>query len=92
MARSLNQISLIGRLGRDPEMKYTPSGKAVTSFSVATDHEWKDASGTTQKETTWHTAEAWGPLAEVINQYQRKGSKVFIQGRQLHQTYTDRPA
>ena len=89
MARSLNQINLIGRLGRDPEMRYTPSGKAVATFSVATDYEWNGADGTKQKETTWHTIETWGPLAEVCNQYLRKGSKVFVQGRQLHQSYTD---
>ena len=90
MARSLNQIQLIGRLGKRPDMRYTPNGKAVATFSMATDYEWKNAQGEPQKETTWHNIEAWGSLAEICNQYLDKGRLVFLQGRQVHQSYQDK--
>jgi single-strand DNA-binding protein len=71
---------IIGRLGRDPEMRYTPQGTAVTSFSVATDRSWTDQSGQRQDRTTWFRVSAWGKLAEVCNQYLAKGRQVMVEG------------
>lgn len=78
---SLNKAQIIGNLGKDPELKYTPSGKAVASFSVATSEKWKDAEGNQQEKTEWHNVTAWDKLAEVIGQYLKKGSKVYIEGK-----------
>lgn len=75
------QVTLIGNVGRDPEMRYTPSGQAVTSFSVATNRQYTNNAGEKIKETTWFKVSAWGKTAEVCNQYLKKGSKVFVQGR-----------
>ncbi len=74
-------ITIIGRLGRDPEMKYMPSGDPVTSFSVATDRAWNDRNGQRQKETTWFRVSVFGKQAENVNQYLHKGSMVLVQGR-----------
>ncbi|MGI6367644.1 MAG: single-stranded DNA-binding protein [Anaerolineae bacterium] len=74
------KIVIIGRLGRDPEMRYTPQGTAVTSFSVATDRVWTDQSGQRQQRTTWFRVSAWGRLAETTNQYLSKGRLVMVEG------------
>lgn len=74
-------LIIIGNLGRDPEMKYTNSGQAVTSFSVASSRTYTSQSGERVKETTWFRCSAWGKLAEVCNEYLKKGSKVYIEGR-----------
>jgi single-strand DNA-binding protein len=74
-------IILAGNLGRDPEMRYTPSGQAVTSFSVATNRQWTNNNGETVKETIWFRISAWGKMAETCNQYLKKGSKVLVEGR-----------
>jgi single-strand DNA-binding protein len=74
-------IIVVGNLGRDPEMRYTPSGQAVTNFSVATNREYTASSGEKVKETTWFRISAWGRLAETTNQYLRKGSRVLVEGR-----------
>ncbi len=74
-------IIIVGNLGHDPEMRYTPSGQAVTSFSVATNRQYTASDGTQVKETTWFRVSAWGKQAEVCNQYLRKGSKVLVEGR-----------
>jgi len=74
-------ILLVGNLGRDPEMRYTPSGQAVTSFSVATNRQYTNNSGETVKETVWFRVSAWGKQAEICNQYLKKGSKVLVEGR-----------
>jgi single-strand DNA-binding protein len=74
-------IILAGNLGRDPEMRYTPSGQAVTSFSVATNRQWTNNNGETIKETIWFRVSAWGKMAETCNQYLKKGSKVLVEGR-----------
>jgi single-strand DNA-binding protein len=74
-------IIIAGNLGRDPEMRYTPSGQAVTSFSVATNRQWTNNNGETVKETIWFRISAWGKLAETTNQYLKKGSKVLVEGR-----------
>ena len=75
------KILIVGNLGRDPEMRYTPSGQAVTSFSVATNRQYTANSGEKIKETTWFRISAWGRLAETCSQYLHKGSKVLIEGR-----------
>lgn len=72
---------LAGNLGRDPEMRYTPTGQAVTSFSVATNRQWTNNNGETVKETIWFRISVWGKMAEVCNQYLKKGSKVLVEGR-----------
>jgi single-strand DNA-binding protein len=74
-------LQILGNLGKDPEMRFTPSGQPITSFSVATSHEYKTASGEKVKETIWIRVSAWGKLAEICNQYLAKGSKVFVEGR-----------
>jgi len=75
------KIIIVGNLGRDPEMRYTPSGQAVTNFSVATNRQYTDSSGQRVKETTWFRVSAWGRQAETCNQYLRRGSKVLVEGR-----------
>jgi len=80
---SLNKIILIGNVGGDPEMRYTPNGKAVTSFSVATNHRYSTASGETREETDWFRISAWGKQAEQCNQFLTKGRQVYVEGR-LH--------
>lgn len=74
-------IIVVGNLGRDPEMRYTPSGQAVTNFSVATNRQYTASSGEKVQETTWFRISAWGRLAETTNQYLRKGSRVLVEGR-----------
>ena len=74
------KIVLIGRLGRDPEMRYLQNGTPVTSFSVATERKWKDAQGNLQQVTTWFRVSAWRKLAETCNQYLSKGSLVLVEG------------
>ena len=86
MAGSINKVILIGRLGKDPELKYTPSGTPVAKFSLATDSSFKDASGEKQQRTEWHNIVAWNKLAEICGQYLTKGKQVYIEGRiQSHQ-------
>ncbi len=83
MARGLNKVLLIGRLGHDPEMRYTPSGKPLTKIRLATDRSWTTAEGEKKTETEWFNIVAWGKLAEICNQYLSKGQQVYIEGR-LH--------
>ena len=80
MAGSVNKVILIGRLGRDPELKYTPSGAPVAKFSLATDESFKDRTGEQQKRTEWHTIIAWNKLAEICGQYLTKGKQIYIEG------------
>jgi single-strand DNA-binding protein len=75
------KVTIIGNLGRDPEMRYTPSGTAVTDFSVATNRKWTNKDGTPGEETAWFRCSAWGKTAETVNQYLTKGRQVFIEGR-----------
>ncbi|HEY7350581.1 MAG TPA: single-stranded DNA-binding protein [Ktedonobacterales bacterium] len=87
----INRIFLIGNLGRDPEMSYTPSGKAVTKFTLAVNRVQRNReTGETQKETDWFSIVAWERLAETCNTYLHKGSKVFIEGRMQSRKYTDK--
>lgn len=81
MSRGLNKVMIIGHLGRDPEMRYTPSGRPVTSFSVATSRSWNTAEGERRTETDWFNIVAWANLAEICNQYLKKGQQVYIEGR-----------
>ena len=78
---SLNKCLIIGNLGRDPEMRYTPSGQAVTQFTVAVNRNYKDSQGERQEETEWFRVVAWGQQAEFAAEYLRKGQKVFVEGR-----------
>jgi single-strand DNA-binding protein len=87
MARSLNKVQLIGRLGRDPEMKYTQNGTALTTFSVATNRTWTNDDGTPHEEVDWHLITAWGVLAEHCNQYLGKGRLVYLEGRLQTRTW-----
>src|SRR5438105_6488413 len=81
MARSLNQVTLMGNLTRDPELRQTPSGQNVTSFSLALNRSYKDASGESQEATDYIDIVAWGPLAERVAQYLSKGRRCLVQGR-----------
>ncbi len=81
MSRGLNKVMIIGHLGRDPEMRYTPSGRPVTTFSVATSRNWTTAEGERRSETEWFNIVAWSSLAEICNQYLKKGQQVYIEGR-----------
>ena len=83
MTRGLNKVILIGRLGQEPEMRYTPSGRPLTKFQLATNRSWKSADGEKKTETEWFNVIAWGKLAEICNQYLSKGQQVYIEGR-LH--------
>lgn len=77
---SVNKVILIGNLGRDPELRYTPSGTAVATFSVATTENWSNKEGEKQSRTEWHRVEAWGRLAEICGEYLSKGRQVYIEG------------
>lgn len=81
MSRGLNKVMIIGNLGRNPEMRYTPSGKAVTSFSVATSRSWVNAEGERREETEWFNVVTWGNLAEICKQHLTKGQQVYVEGR-----------
>ena len=87
---SVNKAILIGRLGRDPEVRYMPNGEAVCNFSIATDETWKDQSGQRQTKTEWHVITLYRRMAEVAGQYLKKGSQVYIEGRIQSRKYTDK--
>ena len=84
---SLNRAQIVGNLTRDPEMRYTPNGQAVTSFGVATNRRWKDKDGNNQDQTEFHNLVAWGKLAEIASQYLKKGNKVYVEGRLQTRTW-----
>ena len=87
---SVNKVILVGRLGRDPETRYTSGGQAVCNFSMATDRSYKDRTGQTQKQTEWHKIVVWGKLAEICQQYLKKGSQIFIEGRIQSRQWDDK--
>jgi single-strand DNA-binding protein len=89
MSRGLNKVMIIGHLGRDPEMRYTPSGRPVTNFSVATSRSWNTADGERRTETEWFSIVAWGNLAEICNQYLVKGQQVYVEGRLQSRSWED---
>lgn len=81
MSKQYNKITFVGHLGSAPEMRYTPAGKPVTSFSVASNDQYTNANGQVVKVTTWFRCSSWGKQAEVLNQYLKKGAKVLIEGK-----------
>jgi single-strand DNA-binding protein len=81
MGRDLNKVMIIGHLGRDPEMRFTPSGRPVTTFTVATNRSWNTGDGERHSETEWFNVVAWGNLAEICKQYLSKGQQVYVEGR-----------
>ena len=85
---TVNKVILVGRLGRDPETRYMPSGEAVTNFSIATEERWKDKSGQSQTRTEWHNITLFDKLGEIASQYLHKGSQVFIEGKIQSRKYT----
>ena len=89
---SLNKCMIIGNLGRDPEMRTTPSGRPVTSFSLATTRSWHSTSGERHEETEWFHVVAWGSLAEICQQHLRKGQRVYIEGRLQSRRWEDAEA
>ncbi len=90
MSRGLNKVMIIGHLGRDPEMRYTPSGRPVTTFTVATSRSWNSANGERHSETEWFNVVAWGNLAEICKQYLTKGQQVYIEGRLQTRKWDDK--
>ncbi len=89
MSRGLNKVMIIGRLGRDPEMRYTPSGRPVTTFTIATSRSWNTSEGERRTETEWFNVVAWGSLAEICKQYLNKGQQVYVEGRLQTRTWED---
>jgi single-strand DNA-binding protein len=87
---SVNKVILVGRLGRDPETRFTGGGQAVANFSLATDESYKDKNGERQKRTEWHKIVVWGKQAEIAQQYLKKGSLVFIEGRIQSREWQDK--
>jgi single-strand DNA-binding protein len=87
---SVNKAILVGRLGRDPETRYTAGGQAVANFTLATDETFKDRSGERQKRTEWHRVVLWGKLAEIAQQYLKKGQLVYIEGRIQSRQWEDK--
>ncbi len=89
MSGSLNKVLLIGNLGKDPELKVTPSGQPVAKFSVATTETWKNPQGEKQSKTEWHNIVVWGKQAEIAEKYLRKGKQILVEGRIQYREYTD---
>lgn len=90
MAGSVNKVILIGNLGVDPEVRFTPGGQAVANFRIATSESWMDKSGQKQERTEWHRIVVWGKLAELCGEYLKKGRKCFIEGRLQTREWTDK--
>ncbi len=90
MAKSLNKVMLIVTLGKDPELRYTTSGVAVATFSLATNESWKDQDGNLQERTEWHNIVAWKKLAEICGEWLKKGKKIYIEGRIQTRSYDDK--
>jgi single-strand DNA-binding protein len=90
MAKSVNKVILVGNLGKDPEVKFTPSGVPVAKFSLATNERYKDKGGEWQDRTEWHNIVAWQRLAEIVGEYVKKGSKIYIEGRLQTSSWEDK--
>jgi single-strand DNA-binding protein len=86
----VNKVILIGNLGKDPELRYTPGGQAVATFSLATTERWNDRNGQRQDKTEWHNVVVWGKLAELVNQYLKKGRSAYIEGRITTRSWDDK--
>jgi len=89
MAKDLNKVLIIGRLGKDPELRYTGSGSPVTTFTVAAGRQWKDSNGEQRDETEWFSIVVWNKLAEICSQHLSKGSRVYIEGRLQTRSWED---
>src|SRR3984893_7814615 len=87
---SVNKVILVGNLGRDAELRYTPGGAAVAKFSLATTEVWNDKAGQRQEKTEWHNIDVWGKQAEALTEYLRKGKQVYVEGRLQTDEYTDK--
>src|SRR5581483_9087830 len=87
---SVNKVILVGNLGRDAELRYTPGGAAVSKFSIATTEVWNDKSGQRQERTEWHNIDLWGKQAESLSEYLVKGKQVYVEGRLQTDEYTDK--
>lgn len=90
MARGINKVILVGNLGNDPEVRYSQSGSAITTISVATSESWKDKNGEQQERTEWHRVKFFGRLAEIAGEYLKKGRQVYIEGSLRTEKYTDK--
>jgi len=90
MARGINKVILVGNLGNDPETRYSQSGAAITTISVATSESWKDKDGNPQERTEWHRVKFFGRLAEIAGEYLKKGRQVYIEGSLRTEKYTDK--
>jgi single-strand DNA-binding protein len=90
MPKSVNKVILVGNVGKDPEVKYTPGGMPVARFSVATSENYKDRNDEWQERTEWHSIVAWQRLAEIVGEYVRKGAKLYIEGRLQTSSWEDR--
>ncbi len=90
MSRTLNKVMLIGNVGKNPELKFTPSGIPVTSFNLATTDSWKDRSGNLQEHTDWHSVVAWRGLAEICHKLLKKGARVYIEGKLQTRNFDDK--
>jgi single-strand DNA-binding protein len=89
MAKDLNKVQLTGRLGADPEMRYTAQGNAVTTFRVASNRSWRTAEGESHEDTEWFRVVAWNKLAEICNQWLSKGSRLYVEGRMQTRQWQD---
>ena len=87
---SVNKVLIIGNAGKDPETKYTESGTAVCTLTMATKHSWKEKDGQRQEKTEWHRVVFWGKLAEIVDKYVKKGSQVYVEGRIETRKWTDK--
>lgn len=86
----INKVILVGNLGRDPEVRSTPSGQPVATFTLATSRRWKDKNGQRQEQTEWHTVVCWGRQAEIAGQYLTKGKQVYVEGRLQTRSWDDK--
>lgn len=90
MSRTLNKVMLIGNVGKDPEVNFTPSGVKVAQFRMATSETWKDKDGAVQEQTDWHTIIAWRGLADVVERLVRRGSRLYVEGKIQSRSFDDR--
>ena len=90
MARGINKVILVGTLGKDPEVRYSQSGGAITSVSLATNEKWKDKNGEMQERTEWHRVKFFGRLAEIAGEYLKKGGQCYVEGKLRTEKYTDK--
>jgi single-strand DNA-binding protein len=89
-SKGVNKVILVGNLGKDPEVRYTPNGKAVANLTLATSESWKDQGGQVQEKTEWHRVSIFGKLAEIAGEYLRKGSQIYIEGKLQTRKWTNK--